>query len=334
MMNKFNYFFFFPLMILSILMAISSNSWFNIWFTMEINLMSFLPMIIINNKKSLIFMKYFLIQSMSSSIMLFSSLPLISSLMYLNTLIITFFYLNMNMAILTKLGFPPFFMWYPNLMNKLSWNNCFLLSTFQKIIPFFMLSNLKLFMSLNIIMSILVSLFSSINNLNFMSIRLMMSFSSLNHMSWLLISLMLSNYLWNMYFLNYFFLTMTLMHFFKKININYLNEMMLYKFNNKYIPLIMILLLLSMGGMPPLMGFMMKWFSLNIFMSMNMNFLIMTIMIFTSVISMFFYLRLMLSTSILTKMEFKMKNKKVTSLTSMYLMLMLIFSFNAFMLLI
>nr|QOY24534.1 NADH dehydrogenase subunit 2 [Anabolia furcata] len=284
---------FLSLMMISTIFSISSMSMINIWMGMEVNLISFIPIMINknNNFSSESMMSYFLIQSISSANFLFSSLLVISltkwfNLMLFKTLIIIFM---MNISLMMKLGAAPFHFWFPKTMKGLNWMNCFILSTWQKILPMITLSYcfMKNLLMLIAVISVIIG---SIMGLMQTSLQMIMTYSSISHIGWMLMSLMLKLNVWSIYLIIYSFINYILMYFFKIMNMYTLNQMYSNK-NSNLIKYFIMINLLSLSGLPPLLGFLPKWMVINLMINNNLI-LITFILIMMSLINMYFYLRI------------------------------------------
>nr|YP_010586602.1 NADH dehydrogenase subunit 2 [Tinodes chinchinus]UZZ44416.1 NADH dehydrogenase subunit 2 [Tinodes chinchinus] len=273
------------ILLMSTLFILSNNSWIISWLMMEINLFSFIPLI--SNKNSFnseSLMKYFFIQTVCS-LMLFLMIMIMMNWTNIKNLIIKF----MNLMILMKMGSAPIHYWYIQLIKSLSWMNVFLISTWQKIIPLILLTynfNLNI-----LLLSIYInSLFSALGGINQVSLRMILGYSSINHLSWMLCSIIINENLLNFYFLIYMFSMMNICLMFFYFNVNYMNQMIY--FNNLKLNLMyMLIIFLSMGGLPPFLGFLPKWFMIN-YLILN-NYLFMSLfMIMSSLIVLFFYFNL------------------------------------------
>nr|YP_010953273.1 NADH dehydrogenase subunit 2 [Olinga feredayi]WMQ76533.1 NADH dehydrogenase subunit 2 [Olinga feredayi] len=303
MLKNYNYMYL-MILIMSTLFSISSNSWINIWMGMEINLMSFIPLMM-DNYNSLTnesMMKYFLIQAIASTFFFFFIILkmlkmkwFISEMSLIPTIII-------NLALLMKMGAAPFYQWFPQVMKNLSWKNCFILSTWQKIIPIMTLSymmNYKI-LYISIIMSALIG---SIMGLNQNNLKFIMTFSSINHLSWIITSILINMNLWNMYFICYSILTFSCMFIFYSFNLSHMNQFFSLKINNM-MKIMIIMNFLSLGGLPPMFGFFPKWLVINS-LTTNNNLFIVILLVMTSLINLFFYLRLTISSLMILNYELK-----------------------------
>nr|BAL70370.1 NADH dehydrogenase subunit 2 [Aposthonia japonica] len=276
-----NYIMFSTILIISTISVTAANSWFNIWMMLEINLMSFIPMI---SKKSSYnstetSIKYFLIQALSSSIMLF----LIMNFQMLQT----FTYIIL-IPIMMKLGSPPFHFWFTNVMEGLSWTNCFILMTWQKMAPISITTfyNNKL---LVIMISISAIMVGSMGGLNQTSIRKLLTFSSINHLGWMMTINIFNEQVWMKYFIIYMIMNMSLIMILNKY---IYNMKQIFLKLNPTLSMTFTLNLLSLSGLPPLLGFLPKWISMQLLTYMNLLPLSTTMIMF-SLPMLFYYFYLM-----------------------------------------
>nr|YP_010585913.1 NADH dehydrogenase subunit 2 [Lepidostoma longipilosum]UZZ43636.1 NADH dehydrogenase subunit 2 [Lepidostoma longipilosum] len=294
------------IMFMSTLFSISSISFFNLWMGMEINLIAFIPLMmnLNNNLNTESMMKYFITQSLGSVNFIFSSMLLISFNkwfifnIFINSLILKI----MNLALFLKMGAAPFHFWFPKVMKGINWNSCLILSTWQKIIPMITLSYC-LNNKLSYIFIIFSAIIGSIMGLNQTSLKLILSYSSISHISWMISSLLINLNLWTIYFTLYSILNFILMVNFQLMNLNHMNQFFFLK-SNLNLNFFMFLSFLSLGGLPPFLGFLPKWLLINNLIFLNFNFLTM-ILIFSSLINLFFYVRMFYSFMILNFFEMK-----------------------------
>nr|YP_010417817.1 NADH dehydrogenase subunit 2 [Precis pelarga]USF17976.1 NADH dehydrogenase subunit 2 [Precis pelarga] len=297
-----NKMFFMFIVFFSTLISISSNSWLGCWIGLEINLLSFIPLMsnpnnLLNSEASL---KYFLTQSIASINFLFSILiNLLLLKNFFNDYIIS---ILINSSLLMKMGSTPFHFWFPNIMEGLSWLNCFILMTWQKISPMILLSyymNLK-FLFLIMIFNVLIGTISSFNQT---SLRKLMAFSSINNLGWMLSALSISENLWMLYFLLYSLFIFIMCFLFYIINIFYINQ--LFNLNlNFSIKFSILINFLSLGGLPPFLGFFPKWMIIN-YLLFNNLFIISFIFVMSSLIMLFIYIRIIYSSFMFYSIKFK-----------------------------
>nr|WDZ67353.1 NADH dehydrogenase subunit 2 [Carcinoscorpius rotundicauda] len=323
MMISFTNNLFFLMMLLGSLITMSSSSWFMAWIGMEINLMGFIPLISSHSNKrySEASMKYFFIQSIASSIFLFSFLLSFSFLSIIQSISMNPWMISsiMILSLTVKLGASPFHMWLPTISEGLSWMNCFILMTWQKIAPLSMFSliNQK---SLTMLVIIFLSAISgSIGGLNQTSLRKIMAFSSISHMAWILASMYLSKTLWIMYLLIYSILIFSIIYNFLFLNIFHINQIFTNQSNN--LNMFIFINFFSLGGLPPFFGFLPKWLIIIQLIQNNMMFL-MFILISSALINLYFYTRISYSSILMYNNNNKwMKTKKFIPLSHSILLM-------------
>lgn len=234
-------------------------------------------------------LKYFLIQAIASAIFLFAIIFLLS---FNNLTKIISIYTNLiiSSSLFLKIGAAPFHFWFPGVIEGLTWNNRLILITWQKIAPLIILSyclNFN-FLYFIIITSILIG---SLGGLNQTSLRKLIAFSSINHLGWIIAGIFYSENLWIIYFLLYSFLSFTIVFLFNNFKLFHINQIFTLFNNNTVIKLILFLSLLSLGGLPPFLGFMPKWLIIESLTNNDILFLI-TIIVTLTLITLFFYIRI------------------------------------------
>nr|WMQ77961.1 NADH dehydrogenase subunit 2 [Auzata chinensis] len=301
MLNS-NKLFFIIILIFSTLISISSNSWFGCWIGLEINLLSFIPLI--NNSYNILSteasLKYFLTQTIASINFLFFIL--------LNLILFKSFEINnltsimINSSMLMKMGSAPFHFWFPNIVEGLSWFNNFILMTWQKITPLILMSYYlnKNFLLISVVLNIIIG---AINGLNQTSMRKLMAFSSINNLGWMIISIMISENLFLFYIFMYSMLISIMCFMFYCFNLFFINQ--LFFFNLNYlIKMNLLINFLSLGGLPPFIGFFPKWIVIN-FLIINKMYLLCFTFILMSLIMLFFYIRILYSSFMFNYMKLK-----------------------------
>nr|YP_011009645.1 NADH dehydrogenase subunit 2 [Hygia lativentris]WPV77637.1 NADH dehydrogenase subunit 2 [Hygia lativentris] len=309
------------ILVLSTIITMSSNNWLGMWMGLEINLMSFIPLISNSKSKksSQAMMTYFLTQSIGSIMLLFSiTLPIMFSYYEFMTDLIKILIL---ISIMIKIGAAPFHLWLPEMMTNMNWIECMILMTWQKIAPLIIMSNimsLNWFMYLSVIMSVTVG---SIGGLNQTSLRKILAYSSINHMGWMMM-FMTMNLSWYKYLIIYSLLIIMICLFLNMKNVYFMNQL------NSSSPSLMekltcFILFLSMGGLPPFMGFLSKWMVIQSMMNSSM-YIIMVMMMMFSLITLFYYVRMMTS----FMLSYSTMNKFVNNNMSNKLMLFMLMFTN------
>nr|QZK21467.1 NADH dehydrogenase subunit 2 [Amitermes sp. ANIC 0463] len=286
------------------LVSVSSNSWLGAWMGLEINLMSFIPLMsnvknMYNTEASL---KYFIVQVLASATLLFmvvmktltEDLFTFESSTYTPMIICT--------PLLLKSGAAPFHWWFPGVMEGLSWENCALLMTVQKAAPLMLMSyliDINAFMLSIILMSTIVG---AIGGMNQTSMRKILTYSSINHTGWMLIALTTSENLWMVYFMIYSTLALTVVSAIKLSGVSFINQTMMTNKETNLMKFMMFTSLLSLGGLPPFLGFLPKWIVIQAMIANNMAPLA-TIVVMTSLITLYYYLKISYSSFMILSTE-------------------------------
>nr|YP_009040869.1 NADH dehydrogenase subunit 2 [Telamonia vlijmi]AIB04190.1 NADH dehydrogenase subunit 2 [Telamonia vlijmi] len=268
-------FFFGFLYLMSFLLVISSEDWFLIWVGLEINMMTFLIMVYRRWSMKVIevCMKYFFIQSLGSAFLI--------GILYLGWSMVG----GLSFMILSyKIGAGPFFYWFPNMCSGLDWGSCFMLMLFQKMLPLCLIFMfVHWVMWIVMLISLMVGIMGSFNQNN---VKELLGYSSIHHLGWILIISISKNLMWFIYLIVYGMVMLgVLINFYKNKIVNFF---MMYKCKNK---MWLIVGMLSMAGMPPLLGFLLKWMALiNI---MNLGLLYVMVLIMVSLVMLYVYMQIM-----------------------------------------
>nr|AFP33346.1 NADH dehydrogenase subunit 2 [Amiota aquilotaurusata] len=303
MFNNSSKILFFMIMMIGSMITITSNSWLGAWMGLEINLLSFIPLMSDNNNmmSTESSLKYFLTQALASTVLLFSIILMM--LKYNMNFEMKTSYISMIMlsSLLLKSGAAPFHFWFPNLMEGLNWINALILMTWQKIAPLMLISylNIKELLFISIILSVVIG---ALGGLNQTSLRKLMAFSSINHLGWMLSAMNISESIWMIYFMVYSFLNLTLTFMFNIYKSFHLNQLFSLFYNSKIIKFVLFMNFLSLGGLPPFLGFMPKWIVIQQLTFNNQLFLL-TILTISTLITLFFYLRICYSAFMLNYYE-------------------------------
>nr|YP_009651404.1 NADH dehydrogenase subunit 2 [Orthetrum melania]QDA21667.1 NADH dehydrogenase subunit 2 [Orthetrum melania] len=280
--------------------SLSSSSWLGMWMGLEMNLLSFIPLI---NKNKTPYetesaMKYFLIQAMASILFLVA---------VLSTELIDFSMNNsssylISSALLMKMGAAPFHFWFPGVMEGIDWASCLLLMTLQKMAPFILISY-KMMNNLIIVVIFMSTFVGSVGGLNQNSMRKIMAYSSISHLGWMLSAMLISNNLWVIYFTIYSLLNLAVIYMFHIHSLFHLSQTFYVK-HNPLIKFSMMISMLSLAGLPPFLGFLPKWLVIQSLSGKEMFFMII-FMVMTTLMTLYFYMRMMFSSFMFVNQEIK-----------------------------
>nr|AKH03646.1 NADH dehydrogenase subunit 2 [Vireo bellii arizonae] len=289
-------FFTFSLM-LGTTLTISSNHWIMAWAGLEINTLSILPLISKSHHPRAIeaATKYFLVQAAASTLVLFSGM---TNAWHTGQWDITQLTHPVSCLILTaalsmKLGLVPFHFWFPEVLQGSPLTTGLILSTVMKLPPIallFMTSH-SLNPTLLTTMAILSVALGGWMGLNQTQIRKIMAFSSISHLGWMTIILVYNPKLTLLNFYLYVLMTMAVFLTFNSIKTLKLSTLMTTWAKTPSLSVTLLLILMSLAGLPPLTGFLPKWLIIQELTKQHMA-PTATIISLLSLLGLFFYLRL------------------------------------------
>nr|YP_009373432.1 NADH dehydrogenase subunit 2 [Mutela dubia]AQT38515.1 NADH dehydrogenase subunit 2 [Mutela dubia] len=291
-------------LIMSTMMMTTSSSWITTWMYLEINMLSFIPLIMVNEttNESEATVKYLIPQSLASTMFIISSLttyqaPEISFLM--------------TAALLLKLGAAPFHLWFPPVMNSITMMPALILLTWQKIAPLFALLSMKeLNQQTLTIIAPITAMWGSLMGVNQTDIRSILTYSSIAHLGWMMAAIQSPNFILPMYTITYIFLTASIFITITHPTIKATTQFSINNLNPNLLKLTSISIL-SLAGLPPMTGFILK---LTIIMHSTMNSTVILILILSAIISLFFYLNMFISSSLAMKSHHLKQMKKKLSM--------------------
>nr|YP_001023764.1 NADH dehydrogenase subunit 2 [Phacochoerus africanus]ABD49694.1 NADH dehydrogenase subunit 2 [Phacochoerus africanus] len=285
------------------MLVMISSHWLLIWMGFEMNLLAITPVLMKNfNPRAMeAATKYFLTQATASMMLM---MAIIINLLYSGQWTITKMFnptamMIMTMALAMKLGLSPFHFWVPEVTQGISLQAGLLLLTWQKLAPLSVLCQISQSINPNLMltMAMLSILVGGWGGLNQTQLRKIMAYSSIAHMGWMTAVL---PYNTTMTILNLLiYITMTLAMFMLLIHNSTTTILSLSHTWNKtpIITSLMMMTLLSMGGLPPLSGFMPKWMIIQE-MTKNESIIMPTLMAMTALLNLYFYMRLAYSSSL------------------------------------
>nr|YP_009250467.1 NADH dehydrogenase subunit 2 [Coptotermes heimi]AMX22666.1 NADH dehydrogenase subunit 2 [Coptotermes heimi] len=313
------------------LVSVSSNSWIGAWMGLEVNLMSFIPLMsniknMYNTEASL---KYFIVQVLASATLLFMVVmkTVTEDLFTLTNVGTPYTPMIVCTPLLLKSGAAPFHWWFPGVMEGLSWENCGLLMTIQSAAPMMLMSYLietSPFMLSIILASTIVG---AIGGLNQTSMRKILTYSSINHTGWMLMALITGDNMWVMYFTIYSALVLTVLSVIKLSSVSFINQTMMTNSETKLMKFMMFTSLLSLGGLPPFLGFLPKWLIIQA-MTMNELMPVATMMVIASLITLYYYLKISYSSFMILTTEPKWNNQSHKNETTKNISAMLLSSIS------
>nr|AUT13596.1 NADH dehydrogenase subunit 2 [Tetranychus truncatus] len=285
--------------IMFIFMVFLYSNMIMIWFFMEMSSMIFYIMLNKLNNNKEINIIYFIIQEMSSIMMIY--MYMINNLFLLN-----FF-------ILLKMGVPPMHNWLLKISIFLNWKILYMVMNFQKIIPLnfiymYMCNSWSMMIMLNLFMTTFF-LFNALNN------KYLYSIISLNSLSWIILLMFFNKMFMLIYMFFYFFFNFFFLKEFMNLNSKNFFNILTFK-------MLFFFILLNMISFPPTIMFflkikiifLLKYYNLTKFMLIS---LIIIMLVFSTMFFMFF-----LNHFFITKWNKEKINMKLNMIIYFNLMLM------------
>nr|UCX59186.1 NADH dehydrogenase subunit 2 [Crenicichla sp. Caura 2] len=293
-----------PLILLTLILGLglgtsitlSSSHWLLAWMGLELNTLAIIPLMAQHHHPRAVeaATKYFLTQAAAAATLLFAStynawLTGQWDIYHMSSPVPTTL---ITLALAFKIGLAPLHTWLPEVLQGLDYTTGLIMSTWQKIAPFVLLlqiqpnnSNIMIFLGLS------STLIGGWGGLNQTQLRKILAYSSIAHLGWVILILQFSPSLSLLTLLTYFLMTASAFLTFKlnkALNINTLSTSWA---KAPILTALTPLIFLSLGGLPPLTGFMPKWLILQELTKQDLA-LTATIAALTALLSLYFYLRL------------------------------------------
>lgn len=255
----------FRVVVFSRILGLSRSRFLLIWIRLEINLLTVVPLLIGLNKKIVIrgIIYYFIFQAIGSAVLLFG---------------ICWGEWGCTLGLLTKLGAAPFHWWIPKLFVSLNWPSILIVSTWQKLLPVFILSLRWFNLGLLTVCLISRALWGSIRGLAQTQIKSILAYSSITHLRWILYALLRSSNSLIWYWVIYSLINVMLCLRFYEARSDSRRELSTAH---------SVINLLSLAGLPPFLGFIIKLMLITGYISW-----ILLPLIIGSVIRLFYYLNI------------------------------------------
>nr|AIS92211.1 NADH dehydrogenase subunit 2 [Cyrtodactylus sp. 8 IA-2014]AIS92212.1 NADH dehydrogenase subunit 2 [Cyrtodactylus sp. 8 IA-2014] len=288
----------------STIITMSSHHWLLAWLGLELNTLSVLPIIMKpqHPRATEATTKYFLIQTAAATMILFAgTMNTLQTGQWSITEASATTTLLTTIAIMLKLGLAPVHAWYPQVLQGTTMYTALTISTWQKLAPLALLYMMHSHLNLTTLMlvGLLSSLIGGWGGLNQTQTRMIMAFSSIAHMGWLITALSLSPSLATLTMLTYMTMTAAMFTPLAITNAKTIADMGTTWPMSPTTLTTMMLTLMSLGGLPPLTGFLPKWLILKDLLATNTA-LLATLLLLSSLPSLFFYIRLAYLTMLTT----------------------------------
>nr|AYC65806.1 NADH dehydrogenase subunit 2 [Betadevario ramachandrani] len=278
-------------------MTFMSSHWLLAWMGLEINTLAIIPLMTKHRHPRAVeaSTKYFLIQATAAAMILFTT---IMNAWHSGEWNIT----NtpnqtastaLIIALALKIGLAPMHFWLPEVLQGLDLFTGLILSTWQKLAPFALLIQVTQTAdpTLLTILGVLSSLIGGWSGLNQTQLRKILAYSSIAHMGWMIIVIQYAPQLTLLALGTYIFMTSAMFLVLKTMSATTINSITMSWPKSPIMAVAATMIVLSLGGLPPLTGFMPKWLILQELAKQGLP-TTATIMALTALLNLFFYLRL------------------------------------------
>nr|YP_010938721.1 NADH dehydrogenase subunit 2 [Acanthogobius lactipes]WLE73506.1 NADH dehydrogenase subunit 2 [Acanthogobius lactipes] len=289
-----------PLFFLGILLGTglvaSSSHWLLAWMGLEINTLAIIPLMIQNRHPRAVeaTTKYFITQATAAAVLLAAATAnawltgqwnIYEQPHEIPTLMII-------TAVALKLGLAPLHLWLPEVLQGLDLSTGLLLSTWQKLAPFLILTQIPLNdNSLLIFLGLTSTLVGGWGGLNQTQLRKIMAYSSTAHLGWMVLIVKYAPTLTILALVTYWIMTSSAFLMFKFNKTFTINALGLSWTGSPMMTALLPLVLFSMGGLPPMTGFAPKMLILQELTKQGLGLTALLVSL-TALLSLYFYLRL------------------------------------------
>nr|BAV70315.1 NADH dehydrogenase subunit 2 [Osteobrama cotio cotio] len=278
-------------------LTFASSHWLLAWMGLEINTLAITPLMAQHHHPRAVeaTTKYFLTQATAAAMILFASTTnaWMTGEWNINDLSNPFASTMFITALALKIGLAPMHFWMPEVLQGLDLTTGLILSTWQKLAPFALIIQTAQTIDplLLTLLGITSTLMGGWGGLNQTQLRKILAYSSIAHMGWMIIVIQYAPQLTLIALGTYIVMTSAAFLTLKTLMSTKINTLAMAWPKNPILMPTTALVLLSLGGLPPLTGFMPKWLILQELTKQDMP-IIATTMALAALISLYFYLRL------------------------------------------
>nr|WFF51051.1 NADH dehydrogenase subunit 2 [Helarctos malayanus] len=289
--------------VLGTMIVLFSSHWLMIWIGFEMNMLAIIPILMkkFNPRAMEASTKYFLTQATASMLLM---LGIIINLLYSGHWTISMIPNPIASTVITialamKLGLSPFHFWVPEVTQGIPLSSGVILLTWQKIAPLSVLYQISPSINPNLLVTLAATsvLVGGWGGLNQTQLRKILAYSSIAHMGWMAAIMVYSPTLMILNLAIYIMMTLgTFMLFMHNLSTTTLSLSHTWN-KSPLIASLILALMLSLGGLPPLSGFIPKWMIIQE-LTKNDMIVMPTFMAITALLNLYFYMRLTYATAL------------------------------------
>nr|AUZ97744.1 NADH dehydrogenase subunit 2 [Diptychus maculatus]QJD14359.1 NADH dehydrogenase subunit 2 [Diptychus maculatus] len=278
-------------------LTFASSHWLLAWMGLEINTLAITPLMAQHHHPRAVeaTTKYFLTQATAAAMILFASTTnaWLTGEWAINDLSSPTASMMFTIALALKIGLAPMHFWMPEVMQGLDLSTGLILSTWQKLAPFALITQTAQTLDplLLTALGVMSTLVGGWGGLNQTQLRKILAYSSIAHMGWMVIVIQYAPHLTLLALMTYIIMTSAAFLAMKVLMATKINTLATAWSKNPILASGAALVMLSLGGLPPLTGFMPKWMILQELSKQDLP-IIATTMALAALLSLYFYLRL------------------------------------------
>nr|AAN23024.1 NADH dehydrogenase subunit 2 [Etheostoma obeyense]ALR96035.1 NADH dehydrogenase subunit 2 [Etheostoma obeyense]ALR96036.1 NADH dehydrogenase subunit 2 [Etheostoma obeyense] len=274
----------------------ASSHWLLAWMGLEMNTLAIIPLMAQHHHPRAVeaTTKYFLTQATAAAMLLFASTTnaWLTGQWDIQQMTHPLPITLITLALALKIGLAPVHSWLPEVLQGLDLSTGLILSTWQKLAPFALLLQIQPANSTVLVaLGLASTLIGGWGGLNQTQLRKILAYSSIAHLGWMILVLQFSPSLTLLTLLTYFVMTFSSFLVFKLNNSTNINTLATSWAKAPALTALTPLILLSLGGLPPLTGFMPKWLILQELAKQDLA-PTATLAAMSALLSLYFYLRL------------------------------------------
>nr|YP_010263817.1 NADH dehydrogenase subunit 2 [Sarda orientalis]UGW52136.1 NADH dehydrogenase subunit 2 [Sarda orientalis]BAW88991.1 NADH dehydrogenase subunit 2 [Sarda orientalis] len=274
----------------------ASSHWLLAWMGLEMNTLAIIPLMAQNHHPRAVeaTTKYFLTQATAAAMLMFASTTnaWLTGQWNIEQMTHPIPTTMIILALALKVGLAPVHAWLPEVLQGLDLTTGLILSTWQKLAPFALILQIHpTNPTLLIALGVASTLVGGWGGLNQTQLRKILAYSSIAHLGWMILILQFSPSLTLLTLLTYFVMTFSAFLVFKLNKATNINTLATSWAKTPALTSLAPLILLSLGGLPPLTGFMPKWLILQELSKQDLA-PVATLAALSALLSLYFYLRL------------------------------------------
>nr|YP_009341708.1 NADH dehydrogenase subunit 2 [Sardinella longiceps]AEY81216.1 NADH dehydrogenase subunit 2 [Sardinella longiceps]AIT55735.1 NADH dehydrogenase subunit 2 [Sardinella longiceps]AKR07186.1 NADH dehydrogenase subunit 2 [Sardinella longiceps]AVI15782.1 NADH dehydrogenase subunit 2 [Sardinella longiceps]AVI15795.1 NADH dehydrogenase subunit 2 [Sardinella longiceps] len=278
-------------------LTFASSHWLLAWMGLEINTLAIVPLMAYKHHPRAVeaTTKYFLTQATAAAMILFASTTnaWMTGEWEITQLSNPIACTIAMTALALKIGLAPTHFWLPEVLQGITLTTGLILSTWQKLAPFALILQVaeNAHPYLLTVLAVCSTLVGGWGGLNQTQLRKILAYSSVAHLGWMILVAQMAPHMTLLALITYIMMTTAAFLTLNKVDSTKTVTLASTWTKAPTLSALACLILLSLGGLPPLTGFMPKWFILQEVSNQGFP-LTATVIALTALLSLYFYLRL------------------------------------------